>query len=205
MSDAICLGCGARVTDDAPCACARVDPYRTVASDAFGACPRCKQHLVEEEYGGTQLDECVTCGGVFVDGITLDRLAQAHDERVSLSIALPVRARMRETSVHYLPCPRCHSMMNRRIYGRLSGIVVDVCKEHGIWFDAGELPGVIDFIESGGLERAKKREAEEQKERERQLKSQRAAAIYAPVPRVGNAERNELARELLQTIIDWWK
>ena len=31
-----------------------------------------------------------------------------------------------------------------------SGVVVDVCSAHGTWFDEGELPRVLAFVESYG-------------------------------------------------------
>jgi len=35
--------------------------------------------------------------------------------------------------------------MNRINFGRTSGVIVDVCKKHGTWFDGGELTQVIAF------------------------------------------------------------
>jgi hypothetical protein len=36
----------------------------------------------------------------------------------------------------------------------MSGIVVDVCVQHGTFFDAGELPRVLSFVRHGGLAKA---------------------------------------------------
>jgi Zn-finger nucleic acid-binding protein len=47
--------------------------------------------------------------------------------------------------------------MNRQVFARISGVIVDVCKDHGVWFDTGELEAVIEFIEAGGLEAARER------------------------------------------------
>jgi Zn-finger nucleic acid-binding protein len=33
-----------------------------------------------------------------------------------------------------------------------------MCKQHGVWFDAGELPKIIEFIDKGGLDRAREKE-----------------------------------------------
>ncbi len=41
-----------------------------------------------------------------------------------------------------------------RNYARKSGVVVDVCLPHGVWFDATELEQIIIFVQSGGLDRA---------------------------------------------------
>lgn len=202
--DAVCLGCGARVTEQR-CACTALgtSPYREVESaPARGACPRCAHALIEEDYADTPLDECGTCGGVFVEAWILDRLAAARQARISLALSLPARMLHREKVVRYLRCPRCNAQMNRKIFGRSSGIVVDVCKGHGMWFDAGELSAVIEFIEGGGLERARRRAEEEAAEEARKLKVQRAvAASQAPVP----SDRGEVAAEIVRALVEWWK
>jgi hypothetical protein len=40
--------------------------------------------------------------------------------------------------VHPLPCPRCAHPMKREPLAR-AGVTVDLCRAHGMWFDAGEL------------------------------------------------------------------
>ena len=42
--------------------------------------------------------------------------------------------------------------MTRTVFGRRSGIVVDVCQEHGTWFDGGELDAILQFVRGGGLQ-----------------------------------------------------
>jgi hypothetical protein len=44
-------------------------------------------------------------------------------------------------------CPICAKKMST---DSLSGIVVDRCTLHGIWFDNGELESVVKYIKSGG-------------------------------------------------------
>lgn len=51
-------------------------------------------------------------------------------------------------------------MMNRVNFGRVSGIVIDLCKGHGVWFDPGELQSILGFVGNGGLERMRESEAE---------------------------------------------
>lgn len=210
MPSAVCLGCGARIDDDAPCACESLggNPYRDAAprSVSLGGCPRCGPPLVQVDYADTPLDECTACAGVFVEAWILDRLVAARDARISLAVSLPVRARHRETEVRYLECPRCSAPMNRKIFGRSSGIVVDVCKTDGIWFDAGELASVLEFIEGGGLERARERELAERAEEQRREKVRRElerpsmfTRMNAPV-----SSRSELASELVAAIVEWW-
>jgi Zn-finger nucleic acid-binding protein len=72
--------------------------------------------------------------------------AAAHDDtRAKVS-----RARL-EHDVRYLRCPVCHEPMQRMNFGQKSGVVVDACKLHGTWFDAGELDAVLAFVAEGGL------------------------------------------------------
>ena len=70
--------------------------------------------------------------------------------------------------VKYVRCPLCHRSMNRMNFGKLSGVIVDVCRAHGTWFDAGELTRVVAFAASGGLAKSRAREEQEKKEGARQ-------------------------------------
>jgi hypothetical protein len=68
-------------------------------------------------------------------------------------------------------------MMNRVNFGKISGAVVDVCKGHGTFLDAGELHQIVTFIGQGGLERARARQIEELQTEQRKLAdAQRRAA-----------------------------
>ena len=54
--------------------------------------------------------------------------------------------------------------MNRRNYAGTSGVIIDLCRTDGIWFDADELARILVWIRAGGVERPKpepKREDEE--------------------------------------------
>src|SRR5262249_42442162 len=54
-------------------------------------------------------------------------------------------------SVRYLRCPICDEAMNRAIFGRKSGIVIDVCAKHGTWFDHGEVARAMTFARNHDL------------------------------------------------------
>ena len=62
--------------------------------------------------------------------------------------------------------------MNRKLFAAGAGVIVDVCRAHGTFFDAGELPAIIEFVMQGGLEKAQRKELERQRE---QLRRERAA------------------------------
>jgi hypothetical protein len=61
-------------------------------------------------------------------------------------------------------------MMNRVNFGKVSGAVIDVCRGHGTFLDAGELHQIVSFITSGGIERTRSREREELRDEERRLR-----------------------------------
>jgi Zn-finger nucleic acid-binding protein len=50
----------------------------------------------------------------------------------------------------YRPCVVCGELMNRVNYGHQSGVIVDFCKDHGIWFDAGQLAHILTWLRAGG-------------------------------------------------------
>jgi Zn-finger nucleic acid-binding protein len=71
--------------------------------------------------------------------------------------------------------------MNRINFARCSGVIVDVCKGHGTWFDREELSRIVEFIRAGGLEASRAKEKEEiQEERRRLQQEQLAANMYGP-------------------------
>ena len=65
-----------------------------------------------------------------------------------------------EADTCYLPCPTCGNLMNRVNFAS-SNVIVDICKQHGTWFDKDELTRIIEFIRAGGIDSARRREREE--------------------------------------------
>jgi Zn-finger nucleic acid-binding protein len=176
-------------------------------------CPRCDSHLLAREYGDLSVEECDKCGGLFLAPQTMERLVAARDMPTSLRLALPKREMKREAAVRYIACPTCGKSMNRQAFGRISGVVVDVCKSHGVWFDAGEMAEVIRFVEQGGLERVRERELAELAERERRVRtvemgSDRRESLGVDFMS-GNAQSDRIghphsAADVLHFIADLW-
>ena len=114
------------------------------------------------EFHDTQLDECGTCAGLWVEIETFERLvaesgrrAPALEPHTRAGTGTPAHGMER---VRYTRCPQCEKMMNRVNFGRMSGIIIDRCAKHGVWFDAEELRQVLEFVRNGGLEIARQRE-----------------------------------------------
>lgn len=142
---------------------------------------------------------------------TVDRLVATRDLPTNLRLALPQRSYQRETRVTYLRCPACQKTMNRQAFGRISGVVVDVCKSHGIWFDAGELAEVLSFIERGGLAKARERELEELGQARRKAIAERTLAEHALAGSSGggsayfeSSNRFDLGREFVAALFKLW-
>jgi Zn-finger nucleic acid-binding protein len=118
-------------------------------SDAI-ECTVCRLAMSAFECGPGALHDCDQCGGQFVEHAALRALLERHDE-LEIPFARQPAATGRATApVRYIECPVCRSMMNRKNFGATSGVIVDVCTKHGTWFDTGELPRVLAFVESGG-------------------------------------------------------
>jgi Zn-finger nucleic acid-binding protein len=85
----------------------------------------------------------------------LDALIAARQRFRRAASAKPKLAPL-DTTVQYRRCPLCEHLMQRRNFARQSGIIVDVCTEHGVWFDAWELQRVLAYVEAGGVAEARR-------------------------------------------------
>ncbi len=104
----------------------------------------------------------------------------------------------------YVPCPDCSAMMNRINFGRRSGIIVDVCKDHGTWFDRDELPRAVRFVLDGGLEHAQKKEMEQLRDAARRAQSEARAAKLGGSQVGSNYHEPRVLGGLLKAIHSVW-
>jgi Zn-finger nucleic acid-binding protein len=155
----------------------------SVTSDL--SCPACRRAFSGFAGSAGQLSECTACGGQFVEHALLKELLERREVLRGV-VDKPRRANPLGQAVRYLPCPACGSVMNRKNFGESSGIVVDVCTAHGVWFDAGELPRVLAFAQAGGLERARLRRQSEQERVERERRISEALSRPLPVRQEAN-------------------
>ena len=143
-----------------------------------GKCPACRSELQRIDVGSTPLLECASCDGVWVDADVFERLCAQRESQAAVLQRLSTRTTEKTTAaVKYRPCLRCGTMMNRVNFGKLSGAVIDVCRGHGTFLDAGELHQIVAFIQGGGLDRARARSIEDLKEEERRLKDLQRKAM----------------------------
>lgn len=153
-----CRGCGAEVV--APAA---ADPN---GQPSKLGCPRCQVPMTARLIGDVLLDECGECHGIWVDVPALERILQERRQaRADAILGMQSGGQAPATDSApkgsmYVKCPECATLMNRRNFSGSSGVIVDVCRGHGTWFDNKELQRVVEFAMSGGLERAQRKEAE---------------------------------------------
>jgi len=78
-----------------------------------------------------------------------------------------------DPKVQYIHCPLCEKLMNRTNYTGHSGVIINLCRAHGIWLDRGDMPKIIEFILAGGLVRARRNELEQIARDRRTLEAER--------------------------------
>ena len=156
------------------------------AGDEPKTCPSCRAPgLAARALGGARLWGCGGCGGVWADSASFkkvceDRAVQAvylgkgSPLPASGAVADPTRDR-----VVYRPCPVCGELMNRFNFSGTSGVILDACRPHGVWFDADELRRIVAFIAAGGLDAAREREKAELEEARRRLENSQKQSAQA--------------------------
>ena len=148
-----------------------------VSETAKQLCPRCQVDLQAVVVGKTNLRECLKCEGVWLAQAEFEQIcADTEKQSAVLGMAAPLPAALTgnvETDIRYRPCPVCRKLMNRVNFARCSHVVVDVCAQHGTWFDQDELRRIVEFIHGGGLAKARTLEEEEAKRRLQRLEDQR--------------------------------
>ncbi|MBT4485351.1 MAG: hypothetical protein HOC71_16920 [Candidatus Latescibacteria bacterium] len=114
-------------------------------------CPRCGIILEHYDYRGNDIDLCPECSGLWLDNREFKKLTSERDVFKDDSLPYEYIKKPLPHEDTYLKCPMCETLMVRRNFRKISGILIDVCRDHGIWLDAGELEQIRCFIANGGL------------------------------------------------------
>lgn len=129
-------------------------------------CPRCSVAMRGLKIGDFSLVGCTRCNGTFVPHEVFEMM-QERSDRIVIPTDFARRAELaQEQVVRYVRCPVCRNLMNRANFARISGVIIDICKGHGIWFDPGEMEKIVDFIARGGLIKAKELDLQRLKDEE---------------------------------------
>jgi Zn-finger nucleic acid-binding protein len=144
-------------------------------------CPHCRIPMESVLIGNTNLRECSQCQGIWADADSLQRICADREQQAAVlgtASPVPVNAGSIEKNIRYVPCPVCTKLMNRVMFAHCSGVVVDVCKAHGTWFDKDELRRIVEFIRAGGIDAARADEIQELERKRRELRAAQMAGSW---------------------------
>ncbi len=105
-------------------------------------CPRCGLALERDTYEGIEVDVCRACWGFWLERGDLEeiilsrKLVFSPDEIRAVVDGRTARDRGPIEPGH---CPQCSARMERVYLDPALWLVIDRCKQHGIWLDAGEV------------------------------------------------------------------
>ncbi len=161
----ICPSCFARIGDHARfchhCATPIV-PEDEAGVESDRTCPACGsgRRLRSRALGEASLSalECGSCAGLWLAEQAFHVLRDQARAGAEGTAAEEVVRRGKKGSTTgqasagpaYRPCPVCGTRMNKSNFGRRSGVLIDACREHGVWFDAHELDAILSWIRAGG-------------------------------------------------------
>jgi len=140
-------------------------------------CPHCDQALqsidlkLQDHF---QIERCSKCFGLFFDPGEIETLlessvANVFDINTRLLRNINRERFPKDQKVKYIKCPVCRKFMRRVNFAYRSGVIVDRCKEHGVWLDNGEIVHLLEWKKAGG-----------QMLHERQLRRQRETSSSRP-------------------------
>jgi Zn-finger nucleic acid-binding protein len=106
-------------------------------------CPVCNDSMVVLELDQIEIDHCLACGGIWLDAGELELLLETEEERSRLVSLFKDAKSVKEKSYS---CPICGKRMSKVFVGEENKVLIDKCKkDHGLWFDKGELQKVIEI------------------------------------------------------------
>ncbi len=190
-SGIICSYCGTRNDIDL------TDAEKSVnlRPDLKRICPICHTQMKTINVGKKlplYIERCDSCYGIFFDIGELETMIESS-VKGSRNVDLIKLAQISEHPRHidivtYRKCPVCQKMMQRKNFMKRSGVITDVCREHGVWLDSGELRHIMEWVKTGGMKRAKV----ENRSKEAQDAKRKVNTEYAKVKHYkNNRDENE--------------
>jgi Zn-finger nucleic acid-binding protein len=218
--DTLCPGCAARVSDRSRFChhCGTpILPEGMAGEITDHPCPACGEdrRLRSRRLGaGEEISvlECNACAGLWVGREAFEllvrraRKASPPDSEAVRAPASSVAPLLPQKGPLYRPCPVCGVLMHRINYGRVSGVIIDLCSAHGVWFDAHELDRVLRWLREGGEARQRFLDRMEEREEERNRRVQRTLeGTEAPPLSLEPPGRQEALLDLLGGLLDLFR
>lgn len=110
------------------------------------SCPRCTKALDRTPLGCI----CPDCEGCWFGFDQFDKVLRLSDLQLETSdIERTLEFDKPGVSLeHHVKCPDCSLRMKRHVYMVDSGVVVDMCRDHGMWLDDGELSKIRKYLKA---------------------------------------------------------
>jgi Zn-finger nucleic acid-binding protein len=106
-------------------------------------CPACKDSMIVLELQQIEVDYCTSCEGIWLDAGELELMLETESERNRIIDLFKKADPGKEKSYS---CPICGKRMLKFDVGEKEKVKIDKCKKnHGLWFDKGELQKVVEF------------------------------------------------------------
>lgn len=175
----ICRYCGSRNEVDLKV----LHRHTVVKPESDRMCPLCEipmQTLDLDLDGHFYIEKCARCMSMFFDPNEIETLLE---KSVSEVFEVDFRRLTKMTGEHadpetkfrYHKCPVCSKHMNRVNFGARSGVIVDQCKDHGLWLEGAELRRLLEWKKAGGQILDNRRKVEKKEEKEARKKKGQAA------------------------------
>jgi Zn-finger nucleic acid-binding protein len=134
-------------------------PYRIEGSEEGGTCPRCTDTTLRVlALGSSRVLACRACGGVFAEHAVLDALIAGDGYALRALADEATQAPPRPLTVpKVLACPKCRQDM-ASTHVRGASCAVDICPDHGVWFDRWEAQLVVEAVRDPLVARTLRRE-----------------------------------------------
>ncbi|MGI6394283.1 MAG: zf-TFIIB domain-containing protein [bacterium] len=116
-------------------------------------CPVCtKTDMAVLELEGVEIDYCFDCGGIWLDAGELELLLGSSEKSKEVLSSFQDIDKLSKEKKR--PCPICDSLMKKvAVKIQDNETVIDKCpKEHGLWFDKGELYQIVNCSVSSSNE-----------------------------------------------------
>ena len=105
-------------------------------------CPRCRAVLEQSTIGSFVANGCNACGGLWLDNATSQLVVtRLDDEALAFTQRLAASASRDPGVDPEVACPECQQPLTRKRIAP-AWLDLDICLDHGTWFDAGEIERV---------------------------------------------------------------
>ena len=163
-----CQNCGAALPTNSPvctyCNTRNFVDFKSYASAnehqvSTRKCSLCTSPMDTIDVGTAEhhlhIEKCPSCHGLFFDNGEVEQMMEIYTHnpasinraRLHELCELAMESGQRKT---YIPCPVCSELMNRQLLGAKSGVIADICHDHGIFFEPGEIRQLIEWKRAGG-------------------------------------------------------